>query len=125
MDGPLQPPARRGGRHPPHLPSRVVRFPMLRAALLLVVCSTTVIAAEWPLGRGDARMTGVGEAKLPDQLDERWTFKCKDSVESSPVIADGVVYVASMDKSLYAITLADGKEKWKVKLAPMKASPAV
>jgi len=98
---------------------------MLRAALLLVVCSTTVIAAEWPLGRGDARMTGVGEAKLPDQLDERWTFKCKDSVESSPVIADGVVYVASMDKYLYAITLADGKEKWKVKLAPMKASPAV
>jgi outer membrane protein assembly factor BamB len=70
-------------------------------------------------------MTGVGTAKLPDQLDERWTFKCKDSVEAAPVIADGVAYVASMDKHLYAITLADGKEKWKVRLAPMKASPAV
>lgn len=101
---------------------------MRRTAVLIAVLFTqySVLghAAEWPLGRGDAQMTGVGAAKLPDQLDERWTFKCKDSVESAPVIVDGVVYIASMDKHLYAVSLTDGKEKWKVKLAPMKASPA-
>ena len=42
-----------------------------------------------------------------------------------PAIVDGVVYVASLDKHLYAIDLPTGKQKWKTKLGYMKASPAV
>ena len=34
-------------------------------------------------------------------------------------------YVATLDKNLYAIDLANGKEKWRAKLGYMKASPAV
>jgi outer membrane protein assembly factor BamB len=102
---------------------------MIRPALLAVACSVLGAqyssAADWPLFRGDARMTGVSAAKLPDRLDERWAFKCKDAVESAPAIADGVVYVASMDKYLYAIDLATGQEKWKTLLGPMKAAPAI
>ncbi len=35
------------------------------------------------------------------------------------------MYVASLDKHLYALDLAKGKQKWKVKLGAMKASPSV
>jgi outer membrane protein assembly factor BamB len=80
---------------------------------------------DWPLFRGDALMSGVGHAKLPAQLGERWTYKCGDAVEGAPAIANGVVYVGSFDKHLHAIELATGKLKWKVKLSYIKASPSV
>lgn len=95
------------------------------AALLGCLTVTTAHAADWPVFRGNPEMTGVAAAKLPDQLAERWAFKCKDSIEGAPAIVGGVVYVASMDKHLYALELATGKEKWRVKLGSMKASPAV
>jgi outer membrane protein assembly factor BamB len=82
-------------------------------------------AADWPVFRGGPEMTGVAVAKLPDQLAERWAFKCKDVVEAAPAVVGGVVYVASTDKHLYALELITGKEKWRVKLGPMKASPGV
>lgn len=85
----------------------------------------TPALADWPLFRGDPLMQGVGTAKLPDQLEERWTFKCANSVDGAPAVASGVVYVASTDKHLYAIDLATGKQKWKTKLAAAKASPSV
>lgn len=81
--------------------------------------------ADWPLFRGDPLMTGVGTARLPDQLAERWTFKTGDSIEGAPAVAGGVVYVGSFDKHLYALDLATGKEKWKAKLGHIKASPSV
>ncbi len=83
------------------------------------------LSADWPLFRGDALMSGVGTAKLPDQLDERWTFKTGDSIEGAPAIADGTVYIGSFDKHFYAIDLATGKQKWKLKLGHVKASPSV
>lgn len=97
----------------------------MRAVLLVAVLLPLTALADWPVFRGDPQMTGVAAVKLPDQLQERWAFKCKDAVESAPAISGGVVYVASMDKFLYAVDLATGKEKWKVQLAPMKAPPAV
>lgn len=79
----------------------------------------------WPLFRGDALMSGVGHAKLPDQLDERWTFKTGDTIEGAPAIHEGTVYVGSFDKHFYAIDLATGRQKWKLKLGHVKASPSV
>jgi outer membrane protein assembly factor BamB len=103
----------------------MIRPAFLLAAVYSVLSTQYSPAADWPLFRGDARMTGASAAKLPDKLDERWAYKCKDAIESAPAIADGVVYVASTDKYLYALDLATGKEKWKTLLGPMKAAPAV
>jgi outer membrane protein assembly factor BamB len=98
----------------------------LRSATLAVLLVVPAVAsADWPLFRGDALMSGVGLAKLPDQLDERWIYKTGDAVEGAPAIAGGVVYVGSFDKHLHAIDLATGKLKWKTKLGPIKASPSV
>ena len=98
---------------------------MRTALILFAVTLATPAFADWPLFRGDPLMQGVGTAKLPDQLEERWTFKCGNSVEGAPAVSNGVAYVASTDKHVYAIDLATGKQKWKTKLAAAKASPGV
>ncbi|MBA4064368.1 MAG: hypothetical protein C0501_11775 [Isosphaera sp.] len=98
----------------------------LLAALFVLSCAAAPAApGDWPLFRGDPLMTGAGAADLPDQLDERWTFKTGNAIEGAPVVAGGVVYVASLDKHLYAVDLKTGKPKWKAKLGAMKASPSV
>src|SRR5262245_14307649 len=101
---------------------------LLPAVLLAVVFSPAFVTADWPVSRGSPTMTGVAPPNpvaFPDQLEEKWTFKTGDTVEGAPAIVGGVVYVASFDKHLYAIDLTNGKQKWKVKLGPMKASPSV
>ncbi len=104
------------------------------AALVAVVLFPAPGSADWPVARGDALMTGASTAvrpnKFPDKLEERWTFKTGDKkvaggIEGAPAIVGNVVYIASLDKHLYALDLATGKEKWKVKLGAMKASPSV
>ncbi|MGL6094222.1 MAG: PQQ-binding-like beta-propeller repeat protein, partial [Fimbriiglobus sp.] len=97
------------------------------SAVVLAVAVLRIFspAADWPVFRGNPAMTGTAVAKLPDQLQELWAFPCKDAIEGAPAIVGGVVYVAAMDRHLYAVDLATGAEKWRVKLGAMKASPAV
>ena len=82
-------------------------------------------AADWPLARGTPQMLGIGTAKLPDQLDELWAFKTGNIVEGAPAVVGNVAYIASADSHLYAVDLKTGKQLWKTKLGPMRASPAV
>jgi outer membrane protein assembly factor BamB len=100
---------------------------MTRALGLVALLTLVGISpADWPVFRGDPAMTGVGDARLPDQLAVKWKFKTNNAIEGAPAVVAGVVYVASTDKYLYAVDLATGQEKWKEKLgAPIKASPAV
>src|SRR5438309_36061 len=99
-------------------------LPSIVAAAIACVLASPA-SADWPLYRGDPLMSGVGQAKLPDQLQERWTFKTGNAIEGAPAVVNGVVYVGSLDKHLYAIELATGKQKWKTKLGAMRASPGV
>lgn len=100
------------------------------AAATLAALLVSSAGADWTLFRGDPLMTGVGDAKLPEQLEVRWRVELRDGkrvggIEGAPAVAGGVVYVATLDKHLYSLDLATGKEKWKKKLGYMKASPAV
>ena len=101
----------------------------LPTAIVAALLCAAGARADWPVFRGDPLMTGTAAVKLPDQLAERWSFTTGNGksggIEGAPAIAGGVVYVASLDKYLYALDLATGKEKWKVKLGAMKASPGV
>jgi outer membrane protein assembly factor BamB len=96
--------------------------------LSILLLAPAFALADWPLFRGNPLMTGVAPPSpipFPEELDEKWTFKTGDAIESAPAVVNGVVYVSSLDKHLYALDLATGKLKWKVKLAHMKASPSV
>jgi outer membrane protein assembly factor BamB len=93
--------------------------------LLVCVGMVPLHAADWLLHRGDPAQTGIATAQLPEQLDIRWEFKAKDSIEGAPAIHNGIVYVASTDHHLYALDLKTGQEKWKTKLGVMKASPSI
>ncbi len=97
----------------------------LLAALVVLTAVAVPALADWPLFRGDALMSGVGTADLPGQLEERWAFKTGNAIEGAPAVVAGVVYVASLDKHLYAVDLKTGKQKWKVKVGAAKASPSV
>jgi outer membrane protein assembly factor BamB len=82
-------------------------------------------ADDWPVFRGNPRQTGVAAAALPDKLEVLWTFSAKDGIEGTAAVAAGVVYVGAFDEHLYALDLANGREKWKYKAGPIKAPPAV
>jgi outer membrane protein assembly factor BamB len=56
----------------------------------------------------------------------RWTFRPKDTVESSPVIVNKIVYFGCNDGALYGVDLATGKQLWKQVLGgSVTGSPAV
>ena len=76
---------------------------------------------------GNAARTGVYESAGPAQLKGvKWAFKTGGAIVSSPVIADGVVYITSMDGHLFAIDQETGKEKWDFKSRmPIASTPAV
>lgn len=68
--------------------------------------------ASWPIFRGDAKLSGVAEDTLPDQLSLIWSFKTEHEIISSPVIGFGRVYIGSTDGKVYSIDLLDGRAVW-------------
>ena len=104
---------------------------MLTRTLASLLCASLLAAPlcagdDWPLFRQGDLQTGVATGSLPDKLEVLWKFTAKDSIESAPAIVGETVYLASADEHLYAIGLADGKEKWKYKAGgSFKSSPAV
>lgn len=91
-----------------------------------LLAAVPALAADWPLFRGNPAMSGTAEIQLPDKLEERWTFKTGNAIEGAPAVVNGVVYIASADKHMYAVDLKTGMQKWKTSLGtPIKASPAI
>ncbi len=98
---------------------------MRTVPLLILAAAAAAPAADWPVFRGSPEMAGVAAAKLPTELHERWTFRTKGDIAAAPVVVGDIVFVASLDKHLYAVDLATGTQKWKCPLGPIKAAPAV
>ena len=47
------------------------------------------------------------------EIDERWDLKTGNRVWSTPAVENGVAYFGSLDHSLYAVRVEDGKELWR------------
>jgi outer membrane protein assembly factor BamB len=55
-----------------------------------------------------------------------WTFTSRARVDSSPVVANGRVYIGSSDNRFYVLDGASGRKLWEFDTgAALTASPAV
>jgi outer membrane protein assembly factor BamB len=57
-------------------------------------------------------VSGSRISQTPQNVAPVWTYNTGGGVFSSPAIADGVVYIGSDDKNMYAINLSTGQLKW-------------
>ncbi len=81
---------------------------------------------QWPMFRGNPRLTGVARGALPDELHVRWKYETPEPISSTAAIVDGVVYVGSDEGTLYALDLATGRPKWKHEIGEaIESSPTV
>jgi len=57
---------------------------------------------------------------------KQWTFQAKESIFSSPDLADGKVVFGSSDKNIYCLNIADGKLLWQFATqSPVVAAPRI
>lgn len=85
--------------------------------------ATLVIAADWPVHRGNEAQTAFTADALPDTIAVRWTLATERPIEGAAAIVDGMVYVGSSD--LFALDLMSGKQKWKFPSGVIKAPVSV
>ena len=87
--------------------------------------SNSLPANDWPMWRGNASHASQG-ADGPTSLALAWNYTTNGAVISSPSIVDGVVYVGSQDKNLYALDAYSGSLIWKFATQDaLVSSPAV
>jgi outer membrane protein assembly factor BamB len=89
--------------------------------------SSGAAAGVVPTYRGNAartgEMAGPGPAGSPSIA---WRVDAGGAFGNSPVIGQGVVFAASADGEVRAVSLADGSPRWSVKLhQPVSASPVL
>jgi len=77
--------------------------------------------------RGNLTHTGVYAGNGVQKLNGiKWKFQTGGRVISSPAVANGMAYVGSTDKNLYAVDLESGAQKWKFTTeSSVVSSPAV
>ncbi|HTK95277.1 MAG TPA: PQQ-binding-like beta-propeller repeat protein [Terriglobales bacterium] len=94
-----------------------------------VVSLLLFAVAAWGQGtfHGNLARNGVYADAGPKTLGGvKWTFKAGGPVVGSPTVADGVIYIASLDGYMHAIDEETGKEKWNFKSSmPIASTPAV
>jgi outer membrane protein assembly factor BamB len=78
----------------------------------------------WNNFRGDARLSGVSNAVIPDKPELLWTFKAPDGFKSSPVVCKNTIVIGSIDGNVYGLTL-QGKLLWKINTENSIESPAL
>jgi len=83
-------------------------------------------AADWPMFHGDAALTGVTAASIPDKPELLWTFKSGDQITGSATIAGQRVFFGSADFKVYALNLKDGAKLWEFKTeGAIESTPCV
>jgi outer membrane protein assembly factor BamB len=87
--------------------------------------TNTTPVSNWPMWRADATHSSTAQVG-PSNFTLAWNFTTKGSVISSPSVADGIVYVGSQDKNIYALGAWSGNLLWNFTTqGAIESSPAV
>lgn len=99
----------------------------MKSAALCVLALCIATAAAQGTFHGDNARTGVYLTAGPAELHGvKWSFDTGGPVFASPVVVNGVVYIASGSARLFAIDAASGTEKWQFTSSrPIASTPAV
>jgi outer membrane protein assembly factor BamB len=100
---------------------------MLRQLSLLALALLTAPAHGQLAFHGNAARTGVFASPGPvEKPAVKWAFRAAGPIVTTPAVADGVVYIASLSGHLYAIAQGTGDKQWEFKSRlPIASSPAV
>src|SRR3954464_9988581 len=86
----------------------------------------------WPQFHSDVCHTGYNASEFilspatVGKLVINWKYAIGDRFSSSPVVANGVVYVGSSDNNVYALNAATGAKLWSFTInGGVESSPAV
>ena len=86
------------------------------------ICATPLIESQTAIVPVDNVLHAVALSNKSD----KWTFEAVGALRASPVLYDGLVYIGSEDKRVYAIDRYTGDLEWSLKLDDVVAtSPAV
>jgi len=87
--------------------------------------SSSIPISDWSMWRADPTHSSTAQAG-PSDLTLAWTFTTNGSIISSPSVVDGIVYVGSEDKNIYAIGAWSGTLIWSFATKDVvESSPAV
>jgi|GEM_PF-2007347 len=67
---------------------------------------------EWPMFHGEPNHTGVTMTTPVQGMGASWTFNTGVYLDSSPVVANGSVFVGSCDDNVYCINATTGAYNW-------------
>jgi len=83
-------------------------------------------ADDWPQFHHDSALSGYTESDGPDTNHLAWSVATGEVIHSSPAIADGILYIATLNGNIYARNAYNGAEVWTHDYgASIYSSPAV
>jgi len=81
---------------------------------------------EWPMFRCNSRHNGYSTSSAPDTDDVLWTYQICGGFQSSPAVANGMVYIGSNTGYVYALDALSGDLIWSFAIGSnVLSSPAV
>jgi len=90
------------------------------------LATSEIVNPDWPMFRGGPNLSGRAPGDLPDELKVLWKFKTGGGIKSSPAVVDGLVFIGSSDKKIYAIDLQNGRQVWAYETTDaVEAAPCV
>ena len=99
---------------------------------LLTGPPTTTLTAQagsglWTTPRGGAAGTGsISNVDFVPQGSQRWRVDLGSAVTSSPTIADGRVFITTLDRRIIALSAEDGSPVWETAApGPVDAAPVI
>ncbi|MCW4029604.1 MAG: PQQ-binding-like beta-propeller repeat protein [Candidatus Bathyarchaeota archaeon] len=94
--------------------------------LMVVIAFVPLSSADWPMFHSNPAKDGIGTGAPIYSLTLLWNFSTGDTVNTSPTVVNGTVYVTA-GGYIYALNAATGVQQWRYRPVDnsMDSSPAV